>query len=181
MNEGSITRPSHIYLDDLPYFITASTFQHRKLLNAEIKTRLQELLHRVFAAYHWRLDHWVILDNHYHLLASSCKGQDLPRIINKIHNQSAQQINELLPPERRSHKRVWYNYWDYCPRDEQDYNLRLCYLLNNPVKHGYVETLYEWPWSSFHKFYEDRGDTALRRLFHEHREYQDLQVQEDDL
>ena len=178
---NNVSTPRHFYVDNSPYFITASTSQHKKLLTTEIKDLLQQLLHEVFTEYDWRLDHWVILDNHYHLLVNSCKGQDLPRIISKIHNQSAQRINHLFPSQQSARKKVWSNYWDYCPRDEQDYNLRLCYLLSNPVKHGYVEMLSEWSWSSFHSLYEDQGDSELRKFFHEHRSHQNLYLAEDDL
>ena len=131
-------------------YCAAHTTSNRAIFNSDdllmfIKDLLQQLLHQVFTEYDWKLDHWVILDNHYHLLVNSCKGQDLPRIISKIHNQSAQGINQLFLSQQSTQKKVWSNYWDYCPRDEQDYNLRLCYLLNNPVKHGFVDTASNYP------------------------------------
>ena len=170
----------HYYLDDTPYFITAATYKHQKLLDAEIKGLLRDLLQSVFAEYGWRLDHWVILDDHYHLLGSSRRGRDLPRIIGKVHNQSAQQVNLRHPPSRRLHAEVWCNYWDYCPRDERDYRVRLCYLLDNPVKHGYVRNLHLWPWSSFGTLFEREEDAGMRRMFREHRAYRDLRLPEDD-
>ena len=167
--------PSHSHLDSAAYFITAATYRHQRLLGPESKVHLRELLQRVFADYGWRLEHWVILDNHYHLLATSHAGRDLPRIINKVHNLSAQEINR-----QRAHERVWCNYWDYCPRHERDYQVRLCYLLNNPCKHGYVQNLHDWPWSSFATLYGEREEDGMRRLFREYREYRDLELPEDD-
>lgn len=167
--------PRHSYVDDTPYFITAATYQHRRLLNDEIKTLLQQLLQEVFTEYSWRLDHWVILDNHYHLLATSRHGRDLPKIINKIHALSSQRIRCLTPLP----KQVWYNYWDYCPRNQREYDVRLCYLLSNPFKHGYVEGLKDWCWSSFHQLFKREGGEALRERFREYRAYRELVLPED--
>ena len=178
---GGTSIPVHYYLDHSPYFITAATYHHQRLLTDPIKPELHRTLHRVFAEYGWRIDHWVILDDHYHLLARSHTGRDRPRIINKVHNQTAQRINRSLPADRRAHQRVWYNYWDYCPRNERDYRVRLCYLLNNPYKHGYVEDLHDWPWSSFRSLFGERGDEETRRLFRDHPEYRSLRLPEDDL
>ena len=180
-NSSGLTIPRHLYLDDTPYFITASTYQHQRLLNDETKDLLKKLLHEVFNDYGWSLDHWVILDNHYHLLVQSHRGKDLKRIIAKIHNLSAQQINRIFALEKRIHQKIWYNYWDYCPLDEHDYNVRLCYLLNNPVKHGYVCDLHNWAWSSFHRLFQEREKTKIREMFLEHREHHDLILPEDDI
>jgi putative transposase len=136
-------------------------------------------LHEVCAEYGWRLDHWVILDDHYHLLATSRCGRDMARIIGKVHNRMAQEIHRLHPSSNREQERVWWNYWDYCPRTQREYDVRLCYLLNNPCKHGYVDRLPAWPWSSFHRHFATHGDAPLRQLFQTHREYRELVLPED--
>lgn len=145
-----------------------------------MKGLLRDLLREVFTEYGWRLEHWVILDNHYHLLATSRTGRDLPKIITKIHNKSAQAVNRHFPPNERADPRVWYNYWDHCPRNEKDYNVRLCYLLNNPFKHGYVGDLKDWPWSSFGDLFGRKEDQGMRQLFRENREYRELVLAEDE-
>ncbi|MGD8588522.1 MAG: transposase [Chromatiales bacterium] len=176
---GSSSTPTHFYVDDAAYFITAATYRHQRLLDDTLKDRLQDLLHQVYAEFAWQLQHWVILDDHYHLLANSRCGRDLPRIIGKVHSLSARLINQRQPPESREHSQVWCNYWDYCPRDEREYNLRLCYLLYNPIKHGYVERLGDWRWSSFAALLAAEGEQALRGVFREHREFHELELPAD--
>ena len=163
-------RPTHIYCDDTQYFITASIYQHRKLLDADDKTYLQTLLQSTFKEYQWRLDHWVILDNHYHLLCKSKKGQDLPKILGKIHSL----ISKKIKTKRKIEGKIWSNYWDYCPRDDHEYYTRCCYLLNNPYKHGYVEDLHDWQWSSFHEYYKKQGREKLEEMFKEYKDYRKL-------
>ncbi|CAA6828511.1 MAG: Unknown protein [uncultured Thiotrichaceae bacterium] len=168
-----VNHPTHIYIDNTNYFISAAIFEHKKLLSDNLKSLLVKLFHEVFAEYEWSLDAWVVLDNHYHLLCKSKRGKDMSRIIAKIHNQSAQAIKA----EHSINTKVWANYWDYCLRNDKEYHVRLCYLLNNPYKHGYVSDLHDWEWSSFHKYYEDLGGKQLRKQFHEHSDYRNLDLE----
>ncbi len=47
-------------------------------------------------------------------------------------------------------KGVWQRrFWEHCIRDEEDWRRHLDYIHYNPVKHGYVATPREWPYSSF--------------------------------
>ena len=146
--------PAHLFIDNSPYFITSSIYQKRALLYSNvIKDHLLATIRQCFDEKGWVLNDWVILDNHYHLLGISKTGADLSGIISKIHMLSAQFIRLQLTAE----KPIWWNYWDYCPRDEKDYFIRLNYLFNNPIKHGYVTNLNDYPYSSFHNYVEKTG------------------------
>ena len=43
-------------------------------------------------------------------------------------------------------------YWEHTIRDEKDLNNQINYIHYNPVKHGYVKSVKDWEYSSFHKF-----------------------------
>ena len=163
--------PAHLFYDDTAYFITASTWNHQKLLSDAGKSYLVDLMHDTYLQFGWRLDEWVVLDNHYHLLCHSQHGKDLPKIIAKIHSLSARMVKDEHP---ELEDRVWYNYWDYCPRDDKEYNTRLCYLLDNPRKHGYVKKLSDWSWSSFYKYVDDLD--KMRDKFREYADYRELEL-----
>jgi len=169
--------PIHFFCDNSPYFITGAIYEKRPLLaDEQVKAKLLRLIETLFQEKGWLIEHWVILDNHYHLLVNSHKGEDLPKIIQAIHAQSGFLISKLTHCE----KPVWWNYWDYCPRDETDYLIRLNYLLNNPIKHGYVTKLNDYPFSSFQSYLEKFGRTHLVKQFHENPEYNDLEIEDDD-
>ncbi|CAG1020255.1 REP-associated tyrosine transposase [Patescibacteria group bacterium] len=171
-----LNNPAHLFIDNSPYFITAAIYQKRNLLVSDfIKNYLIKVIQESFAERNWLLKDWVILDNHYHLLAISDKGTDLSKIINKIHTLSSQFICSELNAE----KPIWWNYWDYCPRDERDYYIRLNYLYNNPVKHGLVTNLLDYPYSSFHSVLNQYGREALIKQFKDYSEYKNLQLDED--
>jgi putative transposase len=62
----------------------------------------------------------------------------------------------------RGEAAVWQRrFWEHTIQDEGDLNRHRDYIHYNPVKHGLVHSVVEWPWSSFHKYvrlgYYDTG------------------------
>jgi putative transposase len=60
----------------------------------------------------------------------------------------------LKPANRRRHERgLWQRrFWEHRIRDEDDLQRHVDYIHVNPVKHGLVDRVEEWPYSSFHRF-----------------------------
>lgn len=59
---------------------------------------------------------------------------------------------------RHRERGVWQRrYWEHACEDEQDLSRCADYLHWNPKKHGLVEAVKDWPWSSFHRFVK-RGE-----------------------
>lgn len=57
---------------------------------------------------------------------------------------------------RRKEGTVWQRrFWEHTIRDQEDLNRHLDYIHFNPVKHGLVRRVSEWPWSSFHRYVKD--------------------------
>lgn len=57
----------------------------------------------------------------------------------------------------RSERGVWQRrYWEHLIRDEADLAAHIAYIHFNPVKHGWVARVRDWPYSSFHR-YVDAG------------------------
>jgi Transposase and inactivated derivatives len=47
---------------------------------------------------------------------------------------------------------IWQRrYWEHTIRDESDFARHIDYVHINPVKHGYVMRVRDWPYSSFHR------------------------------
>ena len=175
MLKREIHRPAHLLLNNHAYFITGSIYKKRHLLDDELKTDLANLMQTEFNQFNWDLKHWVILNNHYHIIAHSNKGEDLPKIIGRLHFKSGQLIRKKITSELP----VWWNYWDYCPRDEQDYMIRLNYLYNNPIKHGYVTNLNDYPFSSFHQQIKTNGRDNMIKQFKNYPEYKTILIDDD--
>jgi putative transposase len=48
---------------------------------------------------------------------------------------------------------VWQRrFWEQIIRDENDLNHHIEYIHYNPVKHGLVQSVKAWPWSTFHRY-----------------------------
>jgi putative transposase len=169
--------PTHIFIDNTVYFITAATYQKQHLLkDAALKYKLLDCIQETFARYQWELQHWVILNNHYHLLAKSYCGKDLAAIMRQVHSVSAYHIKQVT----KTPTQVWWNYWDYCPRNEQDYYSHLNYLFNNPIKHAYVTNLRDYAFSSFNETIAKQGRELLIKQFKAYEDYKSLVLNEDD-
>jgi putative transposase len=54
---------------------------------------------------------------------------------------------------KRGERGIWQRrYWEHLIRDVEDYRRHVDYIHWNPVKHGWVERVRDWPYSSFHAF-----------------------------
>ena len=54
---------------------------------------------------------------------------------------------------RRKESTLWQQrFWERQILDDHDYEKYMDYLHYNPVKHGYVKAMTDWPHSSFHRY-----------------------------
>ena len=66
---------------------------------------------------------------------------------------------KMPPAEFRSASRVarrergiWQRrFWEHTIRNDSDYAAHMDYIHFNPVKHGFVDHVADWPFSSFHR------------------------------
>ena len=48
---------------------------------------------------------------------------------------------------------IWQrHFWEHLIRDEIDYQRHVDYVHVNPLKHGYVDCVQDWPYSTFHRY-----------------------------
>jgi putative transposase len=51
---------------------------------------------------------------------------------------------------------IWQRrYWEHTIRDDLDFSRHVDYVHINPVKHGYVTRVADWPHSSFHRYVKE--------------------------
>ena len=54
--------------------------------------------------------------------------------------------------QRKEEAGIWQRrFWEHRIRDEHDLQRHVFYTYYNPVKHGYVRRVIDWPYSSFHR------------------------------
>jgi putative transposase len=59
---------------------------------------------------------------------------------------------------RKREKGIWQRrYWEHTIRDDADLERHVDYIHYNPVKHGLVSRVVDWPYSSFHRYVQQNG------------------------
>jgi putative transposase len=109
----------------------------------------------------FRVEAVVVLPDHLHAVLTLPPGDsDFPTRWRLI---KARFSRALPPGERVSRSRagkrergIWQRrYWEHLIRDGEDFRRHVDYCHFNPVKHGLVARVRDWPWSSFHRYVRD--------------------------
>jgi len=139
--------PLHELSESGAYMVTAGTYRKVMLFASEERLSLvQEGLFRVSAEYHWQLQAWAIMANHYHFIAvPEHEAATLADMTRTLHAETALAVNRL---DRTPGRRVWFEYWDTHLTFEKSYLARLNYVHSNPVHHGLVPVASAYPWCS---------------------------------
>jgi putative transposase len=108
----------------------------------------------------FHIDAWVVLPDHLHCIwtlpAGDADFSGRWRAIKK-HFSKAIPVGEYRSKTRlkRNERGIWQRrFWEHTIQDDQDYAAHMDYIHYNPVKHGWVETVKEWPYSTFHALVE---------------------------
>ena len=149
----------HAFIPGGTYFFTVNLLQRHdnNLLVREINL-LRETVRQVRKRHPFQIDSWVVLPDHLHCvwtLPSDDSDFSLRwRLIKSGFSRA------LPKTERRSKVRkaagergIWQrHYWEHVIRDDLDYQRHVDYVHVNPLKHGYVKRVADWPYSTFHQY-----------------------------
>ncbi|MEN3030212.1 REP-associated tyrosine transposase [Chromobacterium amazonense] len=100
----------------------------------------------------------VVLPDHFHAVWTLPEGDaDYPTrmtLIKAAFSRTLPKIERIRESRERKRERgIWQRrYWEHQIRDEADLQAHVDYIHYNPVKHGHVERVVEWPYSSFHRY-----------------------------
>jgi putative transposase len=144
--------PPHWTFSPGIYFVTASTYHREPFFDTPTKRDLvTHTLIETASKHTWELKAWVVLSNHYHLLAQSPAdtGDSLRYWLREFHRLAAIEVNRTDDIEQR---RIWMNFRESRITYQTSYLARLNYIHQNPVKHGLVQTADQYPWSSYRWF-----------------------------
>ena len=144
--------PPHPYRGGGAYCITAANYEHIPIIEpATRRTAFEDQLLAALGAL-GEIAAWVILPNHYHILIVLDDFASLSAALKQLHGTNSRVWN--LEDGLTGKRRVWYKFYDCQVRNEPHYYRALNYIHFNPVKHGYVTTPYDWPWSSVMRYVE---------------------------
>ncbi len=149
-----------IFLNGYSYFITVVTYQRNPILIENIDL-LRESFKYAKTKFDFHIEAVVILHDHFHLIMELDNPKEYPKIIGTIKSYFSKNCDpgfysHLLQSQSRieqNYKPVWQKrFYEHTIRDEKDFRLRLEYIHFNPVKHGLVQCVKDWEYSSFSKF-----------------------------
>jgi putative transposase len=148
------------------FLITAACFEHRHFFDdPALLSWLSEEVQGVVVGAGANLMAWVFLPNHYHVEVGIEDVACLSEPIRKVHARLAKDLNAQHGCKGRQ---VWHSFSDRHMRTERHMWTTLTYLHMNPVRHGYVDLPWQWPWSSVHPYRSEYGDAWLAELAERH-------------
>jgi putative transposase len=139
------------------------TYRRRKILTEpESRLALREVIYEVRQKYSFAIDAWVLLPDHLHCIWTLPEGDaDFSRrwgLIKAKFSRRARTLlhyDHLMTDSKEYHREctIWQRrFWEHQIRDEDDLRKHLDYIHYNPVKHGLVVNVADWPYSTFHRF-----------------------------
>jgi putative transposase len=145
------------------FFFTVVTFQRQRFLtDPQCLPILRESIAEARQRLPFTVDAWVLLPDHMHCIwtlppeeADFSKRWGLikaifsKRITPFHHKERLQTASRTKNRETTIRQR---RFWEHLIRDEVDFQRQVDYIHYNPVKHGLVDKVKDWPYSTFHRY-----------------------------
>ena len=99
----------------------------------------------------------VVLPEHIHMMWELVPvDKDFPKLIRCFKSQFTKELirkKVLLTKDNRGRYNVWQpRYWEHVIGSDDDFEKHFNYIHYTPVKHGHVNRVVDWPYSSFHRY-----------------------------
>ena len=139
------------------YFFTVNLRDRTSDLLTRHVDNLREAVRVTRSRYPFHIDAWVVLPDHMHCLWTLPPGDAdfaLRWKVLKFRFSRRLPANEdrTFANLRRRERGIWQRgYWEHLIRDEGDYRRHADYIHINPLKHGHVARVVDWPYSTFHR------------------------------
>ena len=140
------------------YFFTVNL--HRRKGNSLITDHIEELrqvVRSVKERFPFTIHGWLVLPEHMHVLMELPQGDSNFATRWRLIKSDFSKLNPKDEyrsdvRQRRGERGIWQRrYWEHLVRDEADFRAHIDYIHFNPVKHGHVGKVSDWPFSTFHR------------------------------
>ena len=142
------------------FFFTVTLKDRSSTLLVEHIDQLRGAFKTVSAQSPFTIDAIVILPEHLHTIWTLPENDDdYPkrwRAIKSLFTRTLNKKGVELRKNSRGEYPLWQRrYWEHTIHSENDLQSHVDYVHYNPVKHGLVSRVCEWPYSSFHRYVKD--------------------------
>jgi putative transposase len=140
------------------YFFTVNLADRSQTLLTDHIEVLRQSFRTVKQKHLFTMEAIVVLPEHLHAIWTLPDGEDdFSLRWRQIKSEFSRQIeigektsNSRL---RKKERGIWQRrFWEHRIRDDNDFARHVEYIHFNPVKHGYVNIVADWPYSSFHQY-----------------------------
>ena len=153
------------YVPGGTYFFTVVTFRRQPLFDSDpARSCLREAIERVRKDWPFSLDAIVLLPDHLHAIWTLPPGEaNYSTRWSRIKSEFTRTFRKSGIPDlplahsrpARRERSIWqHRFWEHTCEDADDVKRCLDYLHYNPVKHGLVQRVRDYPWSSFGRYVE---------------------------
>ena len=151
--------PPHPHEGARLFLLTGACFEHRPVMDTPHRRDewQKKLIGGMESHDEWEVRAYVILPNHWHVLAC-VELEAFGRWLGRLNNGTSTQWNR---EDGTSGRKVWFRFADRAIRGDKHFFRSLNYIHSNPVKHRYVEWTRDWPWSSVCRYAEEVGGEKL--------------------
>lgn len=145
------------------FFFTLVTHQRQKILTSDLgRDALRTAFHEVREIHPFTLTAIVLLPDHLHMVWElprddtnySTRIRRIKSIFTRYWRSHSSSEGTITKSRHKKGERgLWQRrFWEHTCRDEDDLKRCIDYIHVNPLKHGLVEAVKDWPWSSFHRY-----------------------------
>ncbi|OOF46406.1 REP-associated tyrosine transposase [Rodentibacter trehalosifermentans] len=150
------------YIKGGTFFFTVKLADPKSHLLIEHIDLLREAYQFVKQKYPFKTEAICILPNHIHCiwtLPENDSNYSLRlRLLKTRFSSHFKAKNNLSPSkQRRKEKGIWQRrFYEHTIRDDKDFENCVNYIHYNPVKHGWVEKVKDWQFSTFHQYVKNK-------------------------
>jgi putative transposase len=156
------------------YFFTVTLRDRRSTLLVDQAAMLTEVMQQAHSRRPWETVASVIMPDHLHAIWQLPEGDDdysgRWRDIKSGFVRKLSKAGHAIARNARGEADIWQSrFWEHMIRDEDDLRRHIDYIHFNPVRHGHVVRVADWPRSTFHRYVSEgilplnwagAGDTA---------------------
>ncbi len=151
------------YVPGGTFFFTAVTYKRQRIFSTPLaRSCLRKAFQIVRRARKFEIFAIVLLPDHLHTIWILPEGDEdystrwrhLKTTFTRIYLASCGHEMARTNRQKRSQSRgIWQpRFWEHTVSDEKDLKRCVDYIHYNPVKHGLVDRVENYPWSSFRRF-----------------------------
>lgn len=139
------------------YFFTVALHDRKSNQLTQSIQLLRQSFRDAIRAKPFRIDAVVILPDHLHTIWTLPQNDwDYPARWKAIKSNFSHRLSKsgiLVGKRQDGSMLIWQRrYWEHTIRGEEDLARHIDYIHINPVKHGLVKQVADWPFSSFYRY-----------------------------